>query len=52
MTTTNQDESRLAELSAVFVTLDDRAKDSAITILRALDFAQSVVCPSGKDAAN
>lgn len=35
---------RLAELNSLFLTLDDRGQDSALIILRSLDFAQSVMC--------
>lgn len=40
---------KIAELNTLFLTLDDKGQDSALTILRALEFAQSVVCPQQQD---
>lgn len=37
------DVQRIAELNSVFMSLDDKGKDSALTILRALSFAQTVM---------
>lgn len=37
------DARKIAEWSAAFLLLDDRGKDSALDILRALRFAQSVL---------
>lgn len=36
---------RIAEMSAGFVMLSDKGKDSVLTILRALSFAQTVIGP-------
>lgn len=36
---------RIAELNALFLTLDNKGQDSALTILRSLGFAQSVMDP-------
>ena len=33
-----------AELAAIFVTLDEAKQDSVFRILRALEFAQSILC--------
>lgn len=44
MTQNRADVKRLAELNALFLTLDDKGQDSALTILRSLGFAQSVMC--------
>lgn len=44
MTQNKADVKRLAELNALFLTLDDKGQDSALTILRSLGFAQSVMC--------
>lgn len=38
-----EDVKRIAELNALFLTLDDKGQDSALTILRSLGFAQSVM---------
>lgn len=40
MTHNMEDVRRIAELNAAFMILDDRGKESALTILRALHFAQ------------
>lgn len=34
---------RIAELNSLFLTLDNKGQDSALTILRSLGFAQSVM---------
>lgn len=44
MTQNKTDVKRLAELNTLFLTLDDKGQDSALTILRSLGFAQSVMC--------
>lgn len=46
MTQNKADVKRLAELNTLFLTLDDKGQDSALTILRSLGFAQSVMCSS------
>lgn len=38
-----EDVKRIAELNALFLALDDKGQDSALTILRSLGFAQSVM---------
>ena len=38
-----EDVKRIAELNALFLTLDDKGQDSALIILRSLGFAQSVM---------
>lgn len=35
---------KIAELNALFLTLNEKAQDSALNILRSLEFAQSVMC--------
>ncbi len=47
MAHSKEDPQRIAELNAAFMVLDDKGKDSALTILRALSFAQAVM---GADA--
>ncbi len=37
---------REKEFRAIFPALNDSGKDSALCILRALDFAQSALCPA------
>jgi len=37
---------REKEFSTIFPTLNDRGKENALCILRALDFAQSALCPA------
>lgn len=44
MTQEREDVKRIAELNALFMTLDDKGQDGALTILRSLGFAQSVMC--------
>lgn len=44
MTQIKADVKRLVELNALFLNLDDKGQDSALTILRSLGFAQSVMC--------
>lgn len=46
MTQEREDVKRIAELNALFLTLDDKGQDSALTLLRSLGFAQSVMCPT------
>ncbi len=47
MTQTKEDIQRIAELNSMFLLLDEKGKDSALTILRALQFAQSVAGADG-----
>lgn len=44
MTHQNENAERIAELNTLFMTLDTKGQDSALTILRALEFAQNVMC--------
>lgn len=46
MTQKEEDVNRIAEFNALFLTLNDRGKDAALTVLRSLGFAQSVMCES------
>ena len=43
MTHRKEDVQRIAELNSTFMSLNDKGKDSALTILRALSFAQAVM---------
>lgn len=43
MTQEKEDVKRIAELNALFLTLDDRGQYNALTVLRSLEFAQSVM---------
>ena len=43
MTQNEKQIKRIAELNSIFLTLDEKGQDSALTILRSLDFAQSVM---------
>lgn len=43
MTHKRETAQKTAELSAAFLLLNDKGRDSALTILRTLDFAQSVM---------
>lgn len=45
MTQKREDAGKISELNTLFLALDDRGQDSALTILRALGFAQSVMYP-------
>lgn len=49
MTQERDDVKKLAELSALFMALDAKGQDSALTVLRSLSFAQSVTCPPPLD---
>lgn len=42
VTHSKEDVQRIAELNSTFMTLNDKGKDRALTILRALSFAQAV----------
>lgn len=39
-----EDVKKIAELNALFLALDERGQDSALTLLRSLGFAQSIMC--------
>ena len=43
MTHCKEDVQKIAELNSTFMALSDKGKDSALTILRALSFAQAVM---------
>ena len=43
MTQNKEAASKIAELNALFLTLNEKAQDSALNILRSLEFAQSVM---------
>lgn len=43
MTHNNEDVQKIAELNSTFMALNDKGKDSALTVLRALSFAQAVM---------
>ena len=44
MTHIKEEAKKIAELNTIFLTLNDKGQDSALTILRSLGFAQSVMC--------
>lgn len=48
MTQNKEEVERLAELNSLFLSLDDKGQDSALIVLRSLDFAQAVMCSSKK----
>ncbi len=56
MAHSKEDVRRIAELNSTFMTLNDKGKDSALTILRALSFAQAVMgadaCEETRSAAH
>ena len=43
-----ENEGKLSEFSRLFPSLDEGGKDRALSILNALDFAQSVLCRGEK----
>lgn len=43
MTYEKETAKKIAELNALFLTLNDKGQDGALTILRSLEFAQSVM---------
>lgn len=44
MTQTNENLKTIAEFNALFLTLNDKGQETALTVLQSLDFAQSVMC--------
>lgn len=44
MTQERENVRKIAEFSAVFLTLDDEGQDCILAVLRSLGFAQSVMC--------
>ncbi len=43
MTQSKNNVKRIAELNSLFLTLDEKGQDSALIILKSLDFAQTVM---------
>lgn len=43
MTQNREDVKRLEELTTLFLILNDKGKESALAVLRSLDFAQSLM---------
>lgn len=50
MTQTKENVQRVNEFNKIFVGLNDKGQEAALTVLRALGFAQSVMLP--QDAEN
>lgn len=44
MTHEKKNVKRIAEFNALFLTLNDKGQEAALTVLQSLDFAQSVMC--------
>ncbi len=44
MTQKRTDAQKIAEMNAIFLTLNEKGQESALTILKSLEFAQSVMC--------
>lgn len=38
-----EEETKMAEFNALFVTLNDKEQDSALIMLKSLEFAQSII---------
>ena len=49
MTQAKEQAKKIAELNTLFLTLNEKGQESALTILRSLEFAQSVTIPSQSD---
>ena len=49
MTQEEDEVKRIVEMNALFMTLDERGKDGALTVLRSLKFAQSLLESSEKE---
>ena len=43
---------RIAEFNTIFMTLNDKGQEAALTVLQSLSFAQSVMCSSETEQAN
>ena len=44
MTQTRDEIQRIAEFNALFMNLNEKGQEAALTVLRSLEFAQSVMC--------
>ena len=44
MTQANESVKKIAEFNALFLTLNEKGQDAALTVLKSLGFAQSVMC--------
>ncbi len=44
MAQANEQVKRIAEFNAMFLTLNEKGQEAALTVLQSLDFAQSVMC--------
>ena len=44
MTQENESVKKIAEFNALFLTLNEKGQDAALTVLKSLGFAQSVMC--------
>lgn len=44
MTYEKENVKRIAEFNALFLTLNDKGQEAALTVLQSLSFAQSVMC--------
>lgn len=40
---TKEEQKKIAEMNALFIKLNEQGKDGALTVLRSLNFAQSVM---------
>lgn len=49
MTQEKENIKRIAEFNALFLTLNDKGQEAALTVLQSLGFAQSVMCSQGTD---
>lgn len=47
MTQEKENVKRIAEFNALFLTLNDKGQEAALTVLQSLGFAQSVMCLQG-----
>ena len=47
MTHKKENIKRIAEFNALFLTLNDKGQEAALTVLQSLEFAQSVMCSQG-----
>lgn len=44
MTQTKENVRRITEFDTLFMNLDEKGQEAALTVLKSLDFAQSVMC--------
>lgn len=49
MTQTKGNAQRTAEFNVLFMNLNEKGQEAALTVLRSLDFAQSVMCLQGAE---